>query len=204
MSEVRYDYHGRLVRVRRPLLSVRQRTVLGFIIAIMAFALLATAAQAAPPVNLHCPDGWSTKDESGSDDNDLVLAAGTTICVKAGTGNTGILIADGETTLQEYLFEAGIIDGSGEQGRDVSYWVLYGTQETPAPTPEPSATPEPSVTPEPSESLSPEPSESITPLPDTAMTNVIDNGSALMIVGFFILTVSAVLILDALIERVRR
>jgi hypothetical protein len=98
-----------------------------------ALFVFSGVAMAEQPGDLHCPDGWLTKDESGADDNALVPAAGTVICVKAGStqsneselGNTGIIVADGEMTLQEYLFEAGIVDGSGEMGRDVSYWVTY-------------------------------------------------------------------------------
>jgi hypothetical protein len=78
----------------------------------------------------HCPDGWTDKDESGADDNDVVLDAGTEFCVKSGTEATGILVADGTTTLQEYLEAAGIVDGSGDQGRDVSHWVIYETTTT--------------------------------------------------------------------------
>lgn len=81
----------------------------------------------------HClnHNGHPDKDESGADDNDLVVEEGTLICVKAGNeesdgGATGFIVADGETTLQEYLEEAGIVDGTGEQGRDVSYWIDYG------------------------------------------------------------------------------
>lgn len=82
----------------------------------------------------HCPDhqGNPDKDESGSDDNNLVPVAGTRICVKAGNDNssppggaTGIVIADGTKTLRQYLAAAGIVDGGGVLGRNVSYWVTY-------------------------------------------------------------------------------
>jgi len=36
-----------------------------------------------------------------------------------------VIEADGVSTLQQLLFEHGIVDGSGTQGRDVSYWVTY-------------------------------------------------------------------------------
>ncbi len=92
-----------------------------------------TLVSATPPPGLHCPDGWSAKDESGADDNDFVPAAGTDICVKAGStvsndsesGNTGIVTADGEMSLCDYLAAAGIVGGD-EQCRNVSYWVVYG------------------------------------------------------------------------------
>lgn len=116
------------------------------LMAIGALLVFSGVAGADQPEDLQCPDGWVTKDASGADDNDLVPEAGLLICVKAGspgsnvtdTGNTGIILTDGETSLQEYLYAAGIVDGSGMQGRDVSYWVTYETPtEEPSPTEEP-------------------------------------------------------------------
>lgn len=142
---------------------------------VLAALLLPTTALATVD---HCPghnDPANVKDESGADDNDVVPAAGTSICVKAGTGNTGVITADGETTLREYLFQAGIVDGSGEQGRDVSYWVTYPAAPTPTPTPAPTQTPSPTETPVPTDTPSPTstptPTETtvpvITPIPTT-------------------------------------
>jgi hypothetical protein len=89
--------------------------------------------QLCPGENDHAgpmPEGLTIvdKDESGADDNGTVLDEGTIFCVKASTGHTGVLEADGVTTLQEYLFNAGIVDGTTEAGRDVSHWVLYGEE----------------------------------------------------------------------------
>ena len=103
---------------------------------IVAFGLALTPslAGADPDVGLHCPDHSSdlnVKIEANPDGSDqdaintTILEEGVLVCVKAGTGNTWIIFADGETTLQEYLFLKGIIDGSGEQGKDVSYYVTY-------------------------------------------------------------------------------
>lgn len=133
---------------------MRNRKVLGTFILLASVLALTSVTVAAPPTDLHCPDGGSGHINIGAAGNDIALPAGTTFCVKAGTGNTGLLTADGLTTLQEYLFQSGIVDGSGEQGRDVSYYVTYTTGSTP--------TPEPSV----DESIS---QETATPsLPDTA------------------------------------
>jgi len=113
---------------------------------IAGFALMSPAS-ADPDPDLHC-DGHNVapnvKDESGANDNDLVPPEGTLICVKASTGNTGVIVADGETTLREYLFNAGIVDGSGYKGRDVSYWVTYppGTTTTVPDDDEPTTTTE--------------------------------------------------------------
>ncbi len=103
------------------------------LVAIGALLVFSGVALADQSEDLHCPDGWVDKDSTGMEDNDVVPEADLWICVKAGSqnanesglGNTGIILTDGETTLQEYLYEAGIIDGSGEAGRDVSYWVTY-------------------------------------------------------------------------------
>ena len=84
------------------------------------------------PEGIHCPDHDSDdvlKVEDGAADNDVVLPAGTEFCVKSGTSdtdtfNTGIVTADGEMTLREYLALAGIVGGDG-LGRDVSYYVIY-------------------------------------------------------------------------------
>jgi len=91
-------------------------------------------AHSTQDTDLHCPDGGvkvNVNDDNDAEDDDqdvvnaLVLDEGTRVCVKAGPGNTDIVIADGEDTLQEILFDNGIKDGSGEQGRDVSYYVIY-------------------------------------------------------------------------------
>jgi hypothetical protein len=103
------------------------------LVAIGALLVFSGVALADQSEDLHCPAGWDVKDDSGMDDNEYVPEAGLLICVKAGSpnaneeglGNTGLIYTDGETTLQEYLYEAGIVDGSGEVGRDVSYWVTY-------------------------------------------------------------------------------
>lgn len=113
--------------------------VAGSVLAVATLLLaLAVPALAAPPEGLHCPDGWQDKDQSGADDNDLVVPEGTLFCVKAGSaesneseqGNTGVITADGETTLCEYLIAAGIVGGGGDC-RDVSYWVTYQPESQP-------------------------------------------------------------------------
>jgi hypothetical protein len=81
----------------------------------MAWAIFPTAAGAAPGDD--CPSGWTTKVESQSDGDldNVVLPAGTRFCAKGGTNNTGILVADGSTTLAVYL-------GTGQ---NVSHYVIY-------------------------------------------------------------------------------
>lgn len=102
----------------------------------------AGAALADQPADLHCPAGGVKVEANGGTQetiNDTVLPAGTLFCVKAGPGNTGILTADGETTLQEYA----------PDGKDVSYFVVYTDEEEPTPTPTPSPSPEPEPSEEP-------------------------------------------------------
>jgi LPXTG-motif cell wall-anchored protein len=68
----------------------------------------------------HCPDhnGHPGKVETG-DNNNVVLAVGTLFCVKGSNDATGYLVADGETTLFDYL----------DNGHDVSYYVVYETPD---------------------------------------------------------------------------
>lgn len=77
--------------------------------------------------------------KTDTDNGDLVLAAGLTVCVKGGSaqsgdGNTGQIVTDGVTTLNGYLLAAGI-------DANVSNYVVYGTQPTAPPTEEPTAPP---------------------------------------------------------------
>lgn len=145
-----------------------------FILLLILVAALAATVSADPG---HCPDGWTAKDESGADDNELVLVAGTVFCVKAGSGqsndeaNAGIQTADGETTLCEYLVAAGVVGGDDEC-RDVSYWVTYpSATPTPTPTSTPTPTPTPTLAVTPTPTPTPEADTLVgggTP-PDTAM-----------------------------------
>jgi LPXTG-motif cell wall-anchored protein len=63
----------------------------------------------------HCPDHNGNPGKVEGKSNDVVLPEGTKFCVKGSTEATGELIADGETTLFQYL---GI-------GQDVSYYIVY-------------------------------------------------------------------------------
>jgi hypothetical protein len=64
-----------------------------------------------------------------SEINSYVPPAGTVICIKSGGQDakaTGIFIVDDSgRTLQEWLYFYNIRDGSGTQGRDVSYYMVY-------------------------------------------------------------------------------
>jgi uncharacterized repeat protein (TIGR01451 family) len=122
---------------RRKRRSVRRGRA-GLMASVLLFAFAigqgSSLVALAQPAGLHCPAG-GTKIQSGAAGNDVVLAAGTEFCVKAGPGHTGILTADGTTTLRDYLKLAGIVGGDGE-GRDVSYYVEYGDPDL-DPDPEP-------------------------------------------------------------------
>lgn len=106
---------------------------------IIVLGLLLTALSFAAPVAAltdHCPDheGNPGKVQSVTpgDLDEVVLDAGTLVCVKAGTEATGIVTADGEQSLCDILITAGILDGSGETCRNVSYYIIY---EAPPPPP---------------------------------------------------------------------
>ena len=117
-------------------------------LAVLIVVSLAMTAPIALGVTEECPAGGVKVEVNGGNQaeiNDLVLPAGTSFCVKGSTEATGILVADGVTTLFDYL---GI-------DQDVSYYVVYPTP-TPTPTPTPVvATPTP--TPEPTPTPTPEP-----------------------------------------------
>lgn len=98
---------------------------------LLAAALSALSVAPAFAAVSHCPEPYLVKVEGPSADH--VPLAGTVLCVKAGTGNTGEITGDGTTTLRGYLKAAGIVGGDGE-GRDPSYAVVYHLEVTPFPT----------------------------------------------------------------------
>jgi hypothetical protein len=106
-------------------------------LALVGFAGVALASPML--VTQHCPSGGVKTEAVGNELNNIVLPRGTIFCVKGSTDATGILIANGITTLYEYL----------NNGHDVSYYVVYDEEETPTPTPEtPTPTPtDPTPTP---------------------------------------------------------
>jgi hypothetical protein len=85
----------------------------------LAWAILPTNAGA---VTDECPAGWTTKVESQVDGDldDIVLPAGTLFCAKGSTDATGILTADGQKTLLQYL----------GNDHNVSHYVTYPPQTT--------------------------------------------------------------------------
>lgn len=113
-----------------------------------AIMLLVVAVPVALGTTERCPEG-GVKVESvvDGDLNDVVPVEGTLICVKGSTDATGIIVADGETTLVEYL----------GNGHDVSHFVTYEEEPTFSPTP----TLMPSVMPTPS----PSESQQVSPTP---------------------------------------
>jgi hypothetical protein len=80
------------------------------------------------------PEGWTAVkvEATGGTQatiNSFVPIAGTIICIKSGGQDdqaTGIFTVDNSgKTLQQWLYHFGIVDGSGTQGRDVSYYMVY-------------------------------------------------------------------------------
>lgn len=118
----------------------------------------------------HCPDKDNTvKVENAEDAGSLVFDAGTEFCAKKKTGNTGVITADGSTTLYEYLVAADI---DGEEGEGPSYYIVYTTPvESEEPSSPASASTTPSSSPSPSMSTtSPSPSDSASPTPSGTST----------------------------------
>jgi hypothetical protein len=111
----------------------------------------------------HCPSGGVKVEANPGTQaaiNATILPAGTLVCVKAGEGNSGIVTADGQTTLQGYA----------PDGKDVSHYVIYEETQpsvTPSP-PSPSPSPSASATPSPSPTPTPTPSPTATPSTPTS------------------------------------
>lgn len=93
-------------------------------LALMAFALALPALADDTP----CSEVNGTKTNSvvDGDLNDIVLSAGTSFCVKAGSEKSGTLTADGTTTLQGYVTWT---VGNGRTP-DVSHYVVYQATTT--------------------------------------------------------------------------
>lgn len=120
-----------------------KKVLIGAAIIATAIVAVAPAAFSTQDEDLHCPAGGTKVEANGETQtaiNDLVLAAGTRVCVKAGPGNTDIVIADGEDDLQDILFNAGIKNGGGTDGKDVSYYVVYPPLDTTTTTTAPPTT----------------------------------------------------------------
>ncbi len=147
-------------------------------IAAFAFVLLialagAASVSATQPADMHCPDGWVQKTEAPPAFDAVVLPAGTQFCVKAANDNSGIVTADGTTSIGGYITWL----TNGGQTPDGSYWALYSEQPStpppPTPDPSPSASPSPSPSSTPTPTLTPSPTHSLPPtatLPPTDTT----------------------------------
>lgn len=116
-----------------------------------------------------CP-GFNSPANTKIDTNDgsIILAAGTVFCIHASNNNTGILVADGTTTLDEYI-AANIINHGG-QIPAISNYVIYPALPTPTPTP--TITPTPAITPVPTPTATPSvtPTPIVTPTPTVSPT----------------------------------
>jgi hypothetical protein len=118
-------------------------SIVALVLTTMALAMPASAAPHAGNPGGNC-DTTATSVKTDTSDGSIVLAEGTIFCVKASDTNSGTLVADGETTLNEYLVQEGI-------DHNVSNYVVYG-MATPDATPDetPDATPDetPDATPD--------------------------------------------------------
>ena len=141
-------------------------------LALMCMVALAASAPvlAADDTAGQCPgydDPANTKTDTS--DGSIVLAAGLTICIKAGNGNTGQFVTDGVSTLAEYIEDSGLLNEGG-QVPNVSNYVVYGPTPTPTPEPTPTPTPEPTPTPTPEPTPTPTPEATPTPTPEPTPT----------------------------------
>ena len=102
---------------------------------IMVAILPLRAAFATPDEDLHCPGKPGAPPATilyEGTDGGTILTAGTTFCVKASTGNSGVITADGVKTVQDYVTWL----NSGGQTPGVSYFVVYTEPEEPEVCPE--------------------------------------------------------------------
>lgn len=182
------------------------------VIALMFTAFGAATTFAAPSPNSgQCPgatDPANTKIDTN--DGSIVLAAGTVFCVHASNNNTGILVADGETTLDEYI--AAHIVNNGGQVPAISNYVIYPAIPSSPPSTEPSSPPssepsQPVITPTPSVPASETPVSSVPvdetptitpPLTDTASDSLLATSDNVLALVGVIALVSLVLALAML------
>lgn len=92
----------------------------------LGLILVPAPANSVQPPDLHCTghsDPVNTKIQANPDGSldSIVLAAGTRFCVKGSTKESGLLIADGTTTLKVYLGSF----NQNNQLQSVSYYVVY-------------------------------------------------------------------------------
>jgi hypothetical protein len=154
--------------------------VISILLAMFCLVFSAASVVAANDNAGQCP-GFNDPANTKIDTNDgsIVLPAGTVFCVHASNNNTGVLVADGTNSLDDYI--AANIVNNGGQIPGISNYVIYPSQPTPTPTPTETPTPTPTATPTetptptptatPTETPSPTPSEtpsetpSVTPTP---------------------------------------
>lgn len=140
---------------------------------VAVFALFFTGQASAD--SGQCP-GFNDPTNTKIDTNDgsVILPAGTQFCIHASNNNTGILTADGSSSLDDYI--ALYIVNNGGQVPAISNYVIYPEvtpSESPSPSPSPSSEPSPSASPTPSQEPSPTPTASptTTPTPTPSMTS---------------------------------
>lgn len=133
------------------------RAVFATAFIVTALALGGSTAQAAPSANSgQCP-GATTIGNTPTSDGGIVLAAGLTVCIHAGNGNTGQFVTDGTSTLADYILASGLKNPGG-QVPGVSNYVVYSGEPSSSPSTDPSTQPSSEPSSEPSSAPSTEPS----------------------------------------------
>jgi hypothetical protein len=132
--------------------------------ALLLVALLTACASVAAADR--CPPGWPVKFTANESElHVIVLSKGTRFCAKASTGFvSGVIVADGERSLDTYLPEDDRWTIVGPPNESVP-----GPVPTPRPTPRPPAASQPTASPG-GGSVAPTPGPSFpSMLPDAAM-----------------------------------
>lgn len=114
-----------------------------------AYNVLAATPHAGNPGG-NC-DGYNGPTKVDTSDGTIVLPTGTIFCIHASNTNTGTLVADGASSLADYITST--IVNRGGQVPNVSNYVTYGGAPSTPPSDSPSA--EPSVTPSDAPSTAP-------------------------------------------------
>jgi hypothetical protein len=97
------------------------------LIIVVMVGILPLTALAAQPANPggNCDPGLTKVD---TNDGSIFIEAGVEVCIKAGDGNTGKMISQGET-LEELILRSGLLNNGG-QVPNVSNYVTYTTTTT--------------------------------------------------------------------------
>jgi hypothetical protein len=89
--------------MQRQLLGALMSTMLVAVMALVMMPIIALADHGDPTPQGNCPEQGKVESQVDGDLDDIVLDAGTHVCIKAGAGGAVFVTADGEATLRTLL-----------------------------------------------------------------------------------------------------